>query len=177
MILDVIFNESDTQLNASFGLLYPIGSGEAENENWRLINEVTLTENAVVVFNEDVDGKPFSLKKFEIVVQHPAVTSATYMWIGINGVAMAQTTGSSASATKPAYRFIGELSESYGWDIKSVISNSGGRALATLWAYPLGHRYDKAPPETATEIKIAKNSTLTSALSEGAIIKLMGVDA
>lgn len=175
-------NLSDTSTNApqTQAVAMAIRSlveNKADKENWRLINEVTLTENAVVSFNKDKYGNSFSLKKFEIIVQHPAVTSATNMWVGINGVIMAQTSGSSASATKPTYRLVGELSESHRWDIKSVISNSGGRALATMWAYPMGHRYDKTPPATANEITISKAATLTSALSEGAIIKLMGVDA
>ena len=154
-----------------------IPGGGGSTDNWRLINELTLTEDAVVVISKDKDGNPFSLKKFEITVAHPAVTSATNMWIGINGIAMAQTSGSSASATKPTYRIIGELSEFHGWDFRSVISNSGGRALATIWAYPLGHRYDKTPPKAATEIKISKSAALTSLLSSGAKIKIQGVDA
>ena len=144
----------------------------------RLINQITLTENAAVSFNKDKNGKSFELEQFEILVSHPAVTSVKYgVWVGINDVAMAQTGNTSATAANPTWKIWGEQDEFSGWDIKSVLNNTNGANSGNVIAYPNGHRYIGTPPKSATKITVASNAALSSALTSGTVVTLWGVDA
>lgn len=145
-------------------------------EQMELINETTLTEDAVVMFNTDSSGNELALKKFELLVSLPAVTSATTIWTGINGNCVAYTQASSASATNPTYRIWGEyIPAKNSWDFQSAMNNTSGAAVGTIFAFPNGNRYPGTLPSSANGVIIATNAALTNALPAGTKVTLWGV--
>lgn len=145
-------------------------------EQMELLNETTLTEDAVVMFNTDSSGNALALKKFELLVSLPTVTSATTIWIGINGHCMAYTQASSASAANPTYRIWGEyISVKNNWDFRSVMNSSNGTGIGSIYSFPNGNRYSGTLPSAAHGIIIAGNGALTTALPTGTKVTLWGV--
>lgn len=155
----------------------PIGIWDvALVENMELLNETTLTEDAVVMFNTDSSGNALALTKFELLVSLPAVTAATMIWVGINGNCVAYTQASSASATNPTYRIWGEyIPAKNNWYFQSVMNPSTGAASGTIFAFPNGNRYTGTLPSSAGGVIIATNAALTNALPTGTKVTLWGV--
>lgn len=145
-------------------------SGKADREEWELINELTLTEGAVVSFTD------LNLKKFKVLVELPAVTSATTLWLKLNNILAVQTQASSASAT-PAYSIDGDYT--FTWQFNTRVSNSNDNSNAQSYAPPYGNRYSGGDEFSfpATKIQLALNSAITTGLPSGAKIKLWGVRA
>lgn len=148
----------------------------ALNKPLELLNEITLTEGATVIFNTDSDGRALALTKFELLVSLPAVTSATLIWVGINGNCVAYTQASSASAKNPTYRIWGEyIPGKNDWDFQSAMNNTSGDGVGTIFAFPNGNRYSGTLPSSAGGVIIATNAALTNALPAGTKVTLWGV--
>lgn len=162
-----------TSENAQSG----IAVAEAINgisEVWEQITNITLEEAAVVNITKDMNGDTLSLKKFKILVELPAVTSATTLWLKLNNILAVGTQASSASAT-PAYSIEGEYT--FTWQFDTRMSNSNDTSNAQSYAPPYGHRYSGGDDFSfpATKIQLALNSAVTNGLPSGAKVKIWGV--
>lgn len=144
-------------------------------DNWELINSITLTENAVIKFTTDLQGNPFSLKKYQVRVTLPAVTSATIIWLGWDGKAITHTQQSSASASAPQWLCWGEVNTMTDWLTYSVMSNTSGTGAGTVYTFPNGHRYTGKIAHEITSLTVSKAANLTTALPIGTIVELRGV--
>jgi hypothetical protein len=156
------------------------GGGGSGQEQWRLINDVTLTEDAVVEFTTDADGKALNLKKFRAWVRLPLYEGSKTLWLGMNGVLVSNTDAISvtSSSTVPSALLSGDLE--YAWQFYSCINNINSFKLGTVKSFPAGTIYgdrQKINGKPCEKIKLAINSGLNSPLPVGTKIVFWGVDA
>lgn len=154
------------------------------SENWRLINETTLTEDAYISFTQDKDGNPFSLKKLKVYVVLPSLkgwtddTAAKPLWLYINGVLLAAThSGISVNTNSPAVYMMCEPDVIAKWRVTTVVHSSNATSAGQLYTAPMGHRYTSGTvPDTITSAGFSFTSSKSN-LPTGTMIKIWGVDA
>ncbi len=150
-------------------------SGAKVNEKWELISERTLTEDAVVSITEDMNKNPINLKKFKVLAVLPQVSTATILWLKLNGLLAIFTEASTTSAKNPSYCIDGDYT--FDWQFTTVLNNSNPQNLGFLRSTPYGHRYTSVIPYPCTKIELALNSGMSTALPVGTTISLWGVRA
>ena len=146
-------------------------------ETWEKITDTTLTEEAVVLITKDIDGNQIRLKKFKILVDLPAVTSATTLWLKQNNILTIATQASSATAQNPAYSISAEYT--FNWQYLVCTNNSNEYSNGAIYSTPYGNRYNGAEKISfpATKIQLALDSVITKGLPSGAKVKIWGVKA
>lgn len=145
------------------------------SEVWEQITNITLEEAAVVNITKDMNGDTLSLKKFKILVELPAVTSATTLWLKMNNILAMPTQPASANGT-PAYSINGEYT--YEWQLSTCTHPANAFSASPIYATPYGHRYAAGSiPFPCTSIGLALNSAVTNGLPSGAKVKIWGVRA
>ncbi len=145
---------------------------------WRLINEVTLDEDAVVEFTADKDGNAFNLKKMKVLLKLPQLETQSQVWLSVweNSYykVVAYSPNIATSATSPGVSIMGELT--YAWQFSYCFFPTGEGALAQVYSFPKGHRHLDDINKPLSKISIALNSGMTTPLPAGTIIKFWGVD-
>lgn len=145
------------------------------DEVWRKIADITLEENAVVTFSEDMDGNTVSLKKFKVLAELPEVTTATILYLKINNVLSVVTPNSIATAKNPSYSI--EAEYTFDWQFLTCVNNSNAYTNGTVNATPYGHRYaNGSVPFPCTSISLSLNAAFTSGLPSGTRIRIWGID-
>ena len=157
-------------------------SGKADKEKWELINELTLTEDAIVIISADLNGNPFALKKFQLDFQTSAVADSTeksQIWLhackeGTSTYLPFAHTYTGVSKNKIGYgHFVGELfGHWYSLNEHSSESREGFNYAAT---FPFGVRSESRHNLPLTKLKLTYG--YGGALPIGTTIKLWGVRA
>lgn len=161
-----------------------------KSEKWELINKTTLTRDSLVFFSEDMNQKPFELKKFKILVELPKLTNQIIVWLGCQSAidsskkpCFAQsdpiTVYNNASVeTTPSCYFSAEKDIVDGWRFTSIINIINGQSLGNVRETPRGHRYPNNSadlPEYMTNLIISASASLINTLPTGTTVKLWGV--
>lgn len=150
--------------------------GIDRSEVWEKITDVTLEEDAVVSITKDEEGNAIRLKKFKVLVELPAVTSATQLYMKLNNVLATQTQVSSATAVKPSYSIEGEYT--FDWQFLTCLNNTSYTGNGNVTSTPYGHRYSGGKISfPCTSIGIALDYAYTKVLPAGARIRIWGVKA
>jgi len=141
----------------------------------RLIQELTLKEDTVVKINTDSDGNAFSLEEVMVIIEYPAVTAATQIWMSHNDMLAVFT--QSVSTGAPAMKIEGKYNGAYGdWFYNTIVCTSS-RAQQMLYSYPLGHRNTNKLNKELSSITLALDSDLKKPLITGTKITVLGVDS
>lgn len=142
-------------------------SSKADKEEWELINELTLTEDAVVSFTD------ISLKKFKVLAQLKDVTSSTSLWLRLNSRLAIQTDTSSAKTSSYGI----EAEHNFDWRFLTCASTNA-YTNNSIKSTPYGHRYSSENIlYPCTKIELALDSGISAALPIGTTIRLWGVRA
>ena len=151
--------------------------GKADKEEWKLINEVELTEDAVVEFTADADGNAFNLKKFKVTVLMPKLETQSQVWLSVftSSYFLAVYSGSiPTNANTPALSIVGELT--YAWQFETCCSRSGLSNSGTVTSFPRGSRNTTDITGLVSKVKLGFNSGMTTPLPAGSKIKLWGCE-
>ena len=146
-------------------------------EEWRLINEVELTEDAVVEFTADADGNAFNLKKFKVTVLMPKLETQSQVWLAVFTSSYFLAVYSESiptTVTYPAVSVSGELT--YAWQFETCYSKSGLSNSGTVTSFPRGSRYTTDITGLVSKVKLGFNSGMTTPLPAGSTIKLWGCE-
>ena len=141
----------------------------------RLIQELTLEEDTVVKINTDSDGNAFSLEEVMVIIEYPAVTAATQIWMSHNDLLAVFT--QPVSTGTPAMKIEGKYNGAYGDWFYNTIACTSYRAQQMLYSYPLGHRNTNKLNKELSSITLALSSDLKNPLITGTKITVLGVDS
>lgn len=156
--------------------LAEIGGGG--QEQWRLINEVTLTEDAVVEFTTDADGNPFEVKKMRILVRIPKLETQSQLWLKTDDYIAVYSDNIPTSANTPTVSIDGELKNS--WIFTTCYVASGSYNSGQVKSFPSGSRLSNGENVLVNPIKkitLAFGSNMTTPVVAGTRILFWGVDA
>lgn len=164
--IDQTYNPESENAQSGIAIAEAV-SGKADKEEWELINELTLTEEAVVSFTD------ISLKKFKVLAQLTNVTSSTYLWLRLNSRLAIQTDTSSAKTSSYGI----EAEHNFDWQFLTCASTNA-YVNNSIKSTPYGHRYSgENIPYPCTKIELALDSAISAALPTGTTIRLWGVRA
>lgn len=153
-------------------------SEKADKEEWRLINEVELTEDAVVEFTTDKDGNAFNLKKFKVTILMPKLETQSQVWLSVFNSAMYYLVVYSdtipTSVNTPAVSITGELT--YAWQFETCYSRSGLGNSGTVTSFPKGSRHSGDITGLVRKVKLGLNSGMSTPLPAGSKITLWGCE-
>lgn len=145
---------------------------------WRLINDITLEEDAVVEFTTDADGNAFELKKMRVVVEAPKLETQVQAWLKVDSSLVAFSDNMATSASKPTVSFDGELKNA--WCFTTCYSASGKYTAGTVKSFPSGTRLSNGENVLVNPVKkitLAFASNMTTPIVAGTRIQIWGVDA
>lgn len=154
------------------------GGGGSGQEQWRLINDITLTEDAVVEFTTDADGNAFELKKMRILVKVPTLATQSQLWLKTGDYIAVYSDNIPTSANTPAVSIDGELKNA--WIFTTCYSASGRYNAGTVKSFPSGTRHSNGESVLVDPIKkiaLAFSSNMTTPIVSGTKIQFWGVDA
>lgn len=149
----------------------------ANKEQWRLINQVTLTEDAVVEFTKDKDGNAFELKKMRIVVTMPQLETQSQLWLRVNSFLVVYSENIANTAKTPSVSIGGELENS--WYFTTCYCQSGENNAGNVRSFPGGSRYSNSTSQIINPVKkitMALSSNLETPLPAGSKVKFWGVN-
>lgn len=165
-VIDQSYNPESENAQSGIAVAEAV-SGKADKEEWELIADITLTEDAVVSFTD------ISLKKFKVLAQLTNVTSSTYLWLRLNSILAIQTDSSSAKTSSYGI----EAEHNFDWQFLTCASTNA-YVNNSIKSTPYGHRYSgENIPYPCTKIELALDSAISAALPTGTTIRLWGVRA
>lgn len=175
-LVDKSYNPKSENAQSGIAVAEALSGVSGGNEIWENIADITLTEQAVINLTKDINENPISLKKFKILVELPAVTSATTIRLKLNNIFIIATQPSSATASGPSYGINAE--HTFDWQFSFCVNNTNAYTNSQIYATPYGHRYaEKNTSFPCTSIVLALDNAFTVGLPSGAKIRIWGVKA
>lgn len=171
---------------ATIGDIKEVVANKADKEEWEKINSKTLEEDSIPIISTDMNGNPFNLKKFMIIVWHEAKaenTASQSLWLhaitpNSGGYKYALQSQGYKGSVQSTHRFDGELW--YYWNIRAFASQ-GLIAAPSAMAYayltvPYGCRYEFMEyREPITGFRVTFG--ISGVLNAGTRIEVWGVRA
>lgn len=146
------------------------------SEVWEVIADTTLSEDGVVVINQDLTGNAFRLRGFRAHLRIPATADGTTPWLHANGYAFCQANPISANHIGLVY-YLAELKGIWTCDTSAVSNTTGNHnTLTQRLGFVDGVRQESAHhSDPITTMSFCKG--YSGALPAGTTIKVWGIRA
>lgn len=174
--IDQTYNPESENAQSGKAVAEAVSSISSESKSWRIITDLTLTEESVVSITADTEGNDFRLKGFRIQMKIPATDSGVTPWLHCNNLAFCQAYAVGANKIGLIY-YLAELKGIWTCDTSTLANaDANSNSLVNRSGFIYGVRKESA--EHSNKIRAIKLcGGYSGVLPIGTEIKVWGLDA